>query len=63
MVVDMRSRTSLFVAGLTHLSSKESKATMLIGDNDTTRLMIHVQQVVEHQLRDRKEFMNKKAKT
>ena len=53
----------LFFVGLSHLSSKESKATMLIGDNDTTRLMIHVQQVVEDQLRDRKEFMNKKAKT
>ncbi|KAK4716448.1 hypothetical protein R3W88_014786 [Solanum pinnatisectum] len=34
MVVDMRSRMSLFVAGLAHLSSKEGRAAMLIGDMD-----------------------------
>ncbi|KAH0765418.1 hypothetical protein KY285_001289 [Solanum tuberosum] len=44
MVADMRSRMSLFVAGLSRLSSNESKAAMLIGDMDIVRLMIHVQQ-------------------
>ncbi|KAH0733004.1 hypothetical protein KY289_004192 [Solanum tuberosum] len=44
MVADMRSRMSLFVAGLSRLSSKESKAAMVIGDMDIARLMIHVQQ-------------------
>ena len=45
MVVNMRSRTSLFVAGLSRLSSREGSAAMLIGDIDIARLMIHVQQV------------------
>ncbi|WMV37147.1 hypothetical protein MTR67_030532 [Solanum verrucosum] len=44
MVADMRSRRSLFVVGLTRLSSKESKAAILIGDMGIARLMIHVQQ-------------------
>ncbi|WMV07409.1 hypothetical protein MTR67_000794 [Solanum verrucosum] len=44
MVADMRSRRSLFVVGLTHRSSKESKAVMLIGDMGIARLMIRVQQ-------------------
>ncbi|XP_049405028.1 uncharacterized protein LOC125868414 [Solanum stenotomum] len=35
------------------LSSKEGKATMLIGDMDLIRLMIHVQQVEEDKLKDR----------
>ncbi|KAK4726963.1 hypothetical protein R3W88_031880 [Solanum pinnatisectum] len=43
MVADMKSRMSLFVSGLSHLSSKEGKATMLIGDMDIVRHMIHVQ--------------------
>ncbi|KAK4713263.1 hypothetical protein R3W88_019170 [Solanum pinnatisectum] len=42
MVADMRSRMSLFVAGLSRLSSKEVKAAMLIGDMDITRLMIRM---------------------
>ncbi|KAH0714755.1 hypothetical protein KY284_007660 [Solanum tuberosum] len=58
MVADMRGRMSLFVAGLSHLSSKQGKATMLIGDMDIARLMIHVQQVEEEKLKDRKEFRN-----
>ncbi|KAH0730162.1 hypothetical protein KY289_001350 [Solanum tuberosum] len=62
MVADMRSRTSLFVAGLSRLSSKKGKATMLIGDMDIARLMVYVQQVEEEKLRDREEFRNKKAK-
>ena len=53
MVADMRSRMSLFVVGLTRLSSNESKAAMLIGDMDIARLMIHVQQVEEDKLKDR----------
>jgi len=43
MVADMRSRISLFVAGLSRLSNMEGKAAMLIGDMDIARLMIHVQ--------------------
>ncbi|KAK4716132.1 hypothetical protein R3W88_014470 [Solanum pinnatisectum] len=53
MVDDMRCRVSLFFSGLSRLSSKEGKATMLIGDMDIARLMIHVQQVEEDKLRDR----------
>lgn len=53
---------SLFVAGLSRLSSKKGKAVVLIGDIDITRLMIHVQQVEEDKLKDREEFRNKKAK-
>ena len=53
IVVGMRSRTSFFVVGLTHPSSKESQITMLIGDMDSIRLMIHAQQVEEDQLTDR----------
>jgi len=63
MVDDMRTRMSLFVSGLSHLSSKEGKAAMLIGDIDIARLMIHVQQVEEDKLRDREEFRYKKTKT
>ncbi|KAG5586825.1 hypothetical protein H5410_047259 [Solanum commersonii] len=44
MVVDMKSMMSLFVVGLSRLSSKEGKTTMLIGDMDITRLMIHQKQ-------------------
>ncbi|KAK4713885.1 hypothetical protein R3W88_019792 [Solanum pinnatisectum] len=63
MVADMRSRMSLFVSGLSRLSSKEIKAAMLIGDMDIARVMIHMQQVNEDKLKDREEFRNKKAKT
>ncbi|KAG5595356.1 hypothetical protein H5410_036588 [Solanum commersonii] len=42
---------------------KEGKETMLIGDMDIARLIIHVQQVEEDKLRDREEFKNKRAKT
>ncbi|KAK4718271.1 hypothetical protein R3W88_016609 [Solanum pinnatisectum] len=63
MVVDMRSKMSLFVTGLSQLSSKEGKAAMLIWDMDIARLMVYVQQVGEEKLRDREEFRNKKAMT
>ncbi|WMV42511.1 hypothetical protein MTR67_035896 [Solanum verrucosum] len=63
MVDDMKSMMILFIVGLTHLSSKESKAAMLIGYMGIARLMIHVQQVEEDQLRDKEEFKNKRAKT
>ncbi|XP_069148112.1 uncharacterized protein [Solanum lycopersicum] len=39
MVKGMRRRMSLFVAGLGHASSKESRAAMVIGDMDISRLM------------------------
>ncbi|KAK4737367.1 hypothetical protein R3W88_001064 [Solanum pinnatisectum] len=63
MVADMRSRMSLFVAGLSRLSSKEGNAAMLIGDMDIPRLMIHVQKTEEDKLRYKDKFRNKKAKT
>ncbi|XP_049346843.1 uncharacterized protein LOC125811409 [Solanum verrucosum] len=63
MVKDMRSRMSLFVAGLGRLSRKERRAAMLSRDMDISRLMVYVQQVEEENLRDREEFKNKKAKT
>ncbi|XP_049350312.1 uncharacterized protein LOC125814906 [Solanum verrucosum] len=63
MVADMRSRMSLFVVGLSRLSSMEGKAAMLTGDMDIATLMVYVQQVEEEKMRDREEFRNKKAKT
>lgn len=63
MVADMRSRMSLFVAGLSRLSSKEGRAAMLIQNMDISRLMVYVQHVDEEKLRDREEFKNKRAKT
>ncbi|XP_049375608.1 uncharacterized protein LOC125840688 [Solanum verrucosum] len=63
MVADMRSMMSLFVAGLSRLSSKKGKDAMLIGDMEIERLMVYVQQVKEEKQRDMNEFKNKKAKT
>ncbi|XP_049391585.1 uncharacterized protein LOC125856025 [Solanum stenotomum] len=62
MVANMRSKMSLFVAGLSLLSSREGKTAMLIGDMDIARLMIHVQQVEEEKLKDREEIQNNRAK-
>ncbi|XP_049352722.1 uncharacterized protein LOC125817213 [Solanum verrucosum] len=62
MVADMRSRMSLYVAGLSRQSSKEGKAAMLIGDIDLARFMIHLQQVEEDKLKDREKFKDKRAK-
>ena len=47
---------SLFVFGFSRLSRKKGKASMLIGDMDISRLMIHMQQVEEDKLIDREEF-------
>ncbi|KAH0665107.1 hypothetical protein KY285_026313 [Solanum tuberosum] len=63
MVADMRSKMSLFIAGLSRMPSKEGKVAMLIGVMDIARLIVYVQQVVEEKLRDIEEFKNKKAKT
>jgi len=62
MVADMRSRMSLYVAGLSRQSSNEGKAAMLIGDIDLARFMIHLQQVGEDKLKDREESKDKRAK-
>ncbi|XP_049365830.1 uncharacterized protein LOC125830693 [Solanum verrucosum] len=62
MVVDMRSRMSLYVAGLSCQLSKEGMAAMLIGDIDLARFMIHLLQVEEDKLKDREEFKDKRAK-
>ncbi|XP_049375483.1 ethylene-responsive transcription factor ERF105-like [Solanum verrucosum] len=53
MVANMRSRMSLFVAGLNRLSTKEGKPAMLIGDIDMARFMVYVQRVEEEKLKDR----------
>ncbi|XP_069147090.1 uncharacterized protein [Solanum lycopersicum] len=53
MVKNMRSRMSLFVVRLGRASSKEGRASMLIGDNYISRIMVYVQQVEEEKLRDR----------
>ncbi|KAH0698844.1 hypothetical protein KY284_013059 [Solanum tuberosum] len=62
MVADMRSRMSLFDAGLSCLLSKEGRAAMLIGDMDISRLMVYMQQVEKEKLRDREQFKSKRAK-
>ena len=63
MVADIRSKISLFVSGLSHLSIMKGKKIMLIGNMDISRLIIHVQQVEEDKLKDIEEFSNKRAKT
>lgn len=63
MVANMLSKMSLFVSGLSTLSRKEGKASILVMYIDIVSLMMHVQQVEEEKLRDGKIFHNKKAKT
>ena len=48
-----------FMSGLSSLLSKEGKIAMLIGDMDIERLMVHVQQVKEDNLRERKDFQKR----
>ncbi|KAG5590927.1 hypothetical protein H5410_041441 [Solanum commersonii] len=57
MVADMRSKMSLFVSGLSRLSSTEGKAAMLIGDMAIARLMIHMQ--MKKSNANRSTFQNK----
>ncbi|XP_015057648.1 uncharacterized protein LOC107003914 [Solanum pennellii] len=59
----MRSRMSLFFAGLGRALSKEGRAAMLIGDMDISRLTVYVQQVKAEKLWDREVYRNKKSKT
>ena len=54
---------SFFVAGLGRASTKKSRAAMLIGHMDISRLIVYVQQVEEENLRDKDEYRNKKLKT
>lgn len=42
---NMRSIMNLFVVGLSHMTNKEGREAMLIGDMDIARLMTYVQQV------------------
>ncbi|XP_015057469.1 uncharacterized protein LOC107003667 [Solanum pennellii] len=63
MVVYMMSMISFFIVGLSHQSSKEGKTTMLIRDMDIARLIIHVQEVEEDELKDKEGFTNKRTKT
>ena len=63
MVMDIRSRMSLFVAGLGRSSSKECRAVMLLGCMDISRLMVCVHQVEKEKLRDKEEYRTKRAKT
>ncbi|XP_019067636.1 uncharacterized protein [Solanum lycopersicum] len=63
MVVEMRSRLSLFVVGLSRQSIEEDKEAMLIEDMDLERFMINVQQVEEDKLKDIDELQNKRSET
>lgn len=61
MFEDIRSRMNLFIVGLGRVSSKESRAAMLIGDMDISRLIVYVLQV-EEKVSDREKYMNNKSK-
>ncbi|KAG5595794.1 hypothetical protein H5410_037026 [Solanum commersonii] len=63
MVADISSRISLFMSGESCFSNKKGKITMLIGEMDIPRLIIHVQKVQKDMLKDREEFHNKMANT
>ena len=62
MVMDIKIRMNLFVAGLGRASRKEGRVAMLIGDMDISRLMVYMQQVEEQKLRDKEEYRNKRDK-
>ncbi|XP_049391574.1 uncharacterized protein LOC125856005 [Solanum stenotomum] len=62
MVANMRSIMSLFVSGLSYLTSKEDKNAILIEDMEIAGLMVDFQQVREDKFRDREEFCRKKSK-
>lgn len=56
LVADIRIRMSLFVAGLSRLSTIKGRTTSLIKYMDISWLMVHVHLVLEEKLRDRWEI-------
>lgn len=56
LVADIRIRMSLFVTGLSRLSTIKGRTTSLIKYMDISWLMVHVHFVLEEKLRDRWEI-------
>ena len=53
MVVNYRARMSKFVWGNSKMVVKKFRTTMLIKEMDISRLMTHVQQIVEEKFKER----------